>query len=74
LPEGWKKWEALIGAELSPITHLTSMSRDPETRKWVRPDDHNDDHFFAAMFFEAALQAWLKGSHGEEIGYSRVKY
>ena len=60
LPGSWEKWLNLLGSEISPVTHLTSMVRDPETRIWVRPDDHNDDHFFAAMFLEVAIALWIK--------------
>jgi hypothetical protein len=60
LPQSWEKWLPLIGNEQSPITHLTAMSKDPETRKWNRPLNHVDDHFFAGMFIEAGLLAWLK--------------
>jgi len=60
LPKRWEKWIPLIGNEQSPITHMTSMQKDPETRLWIRPDNHVDDHFFAAMFMEAALAVWLK--------------
>jgi hypothetical protein len=59
LPLSMERWIPLVGADRSPITHLTSMQRDPETRKWVRPLDKNDDIFFAGMMMEAALRVWL---------------
>lgn len=76
LPESWNKWVPLIGNERSPITHLTAMSKDPETRQWVRPQNHVDDHFFAGMFAEAALLVWLKiqkNKPSEELTASATK-
>jgi hypothetical protein len=75
LPESWNKWIPLIGNERSPITHLTAMSKDPETREWKRPDNHVDDHFFAAMFTETALLVWLKSRmNGRSFTQTRASW
>jgi hypothetical protein len=59
LPEEWQKWTAMLKAETSPIRHLMSMKREPETRLWIRPEDTKDGAFYACMFAEAALTTWL---------------
>ena len=45
------------------------MQKDAELGRWIRPDDHVDDHFFAAMFLKVALRLWLYQSfEGLEVG------
>lgn len=74
-PESWNKWVPLIGNEMSPITHFISMTKNPETREWVRPVNHVDDHFFAAMFLESALLIWLKDKlNYRSFGTSRARW
>lgn len=54
LPEAWNKF---LGSksDLSPFKHLTSPTRDPETEKWVRASDGNDDLFYSFLFLEVAF-------------------
>ena len=54
LPQSWEKYLS-DNTENSPIRHLTAPRYDPEERKWVRPDDHVDDLYYACAFCEAAF-------------------
>ena len=67
LPESFNRWLQLRNDERSPVRHLCSMQKDGELGKWVRPDDHVDDHFFAAMFLKLAFRLWLEN-------HNRVDY
>ena len=62
LPKEWSKWFAQISNEKSPIRHLMAVRYDSGLEKWVRPDDHIDDIYYAAMFCEVALYLWLHKS------------
>lgn len=54
LPEVWNKYLS-SKSDLSPFKHLTSPTRDPETEKWVRAADGNDDLFYSFLFLEVAF-------------------
>lgn len=41
-------------------THLTSITREIESGKFIRPPNHQDDFFFALMFAEAAKTVMIK--------------
>jgi hypothetical protein len=60
LPKSWESW-LNNPTELSPIKHLTSLSYDSSTGNWIRPQDHNDDVYYAFMFCEAAFYLQLTG-------------
>lgn len=40
--------------------HLCSNEKEPDTNKWIRPQDHVDDLFFAGMFCEAAFHRYVE--------------
>ena len=54
LPTSWEKYFR-DNTETSPIRHLTAPRYDPKDAKWIRPDDHIDDLYYAALFCEAAF-------------------
>ena len=60
LTEDWEQAVITLSNEESPARHLTAMVKDPETSQWVRPDDHKDGAFYAAMFAEIAITIWLE--------------
>jgi len=62
LPPTWENW-LNNPIETSPIRHMTSVTYDGESGKWIRPNDHNDDTFFANMFCEASFYLKLTGNH-----------
>jgi hypothetical protein len=35
--------------------HISSMRRDEDTQRWIRPNDSQDHYFFAMLFLEAAI-------------------
>jgi hypothetical protein len=75
LPNDWNKWLSQISHEKSPIRHLMSVRYDSGLEKWVRPDDHIDDVYYAGMFCEAALYIWLSSKiNSRSYGTSRAKW
>jgi hypothetical protein len=38
--------------------HLTSVRRNPDSGRWERPPDKDDDLFFANLMAEAAIDIW----------------
>ena len=60
LPMGWEKW-VYSPTEVSPVRHLSSISYDSATGLFVRPQDHNDDIYYAFAFAEVALYLHLTG-------------
>lgn len=44
-----------LKSDRNPLKHLMAMSFDPMTGKWIRPDDHVDDIFYALAFSEVAF-------------------
>lgn len=42
--------------------HITSIKRDLDSGKWLRPRDHDDDLFFSGLFAIAARDFWLKAA------------
>jgi hypothetical protein len=69
LPEAWNK-HLSSKSDLSPFKHLTSPTRDPETEKWKRAADGNDDLFYSFLFLEAAfyIKCLELGKYPEWIG------
>lgn len=63
LPSEWEKWLA-TPTERSPLVHLTAPRYEPSTGKWVRPGNHVDDLYYAAMFCEVAF--YIKLIHKQE--------
>jgi hypothetical protein len=59
LPEIWNK-QLASKSDLSPFKHLTSPTRDPETDKWVRAADGNDDLFYSFLFLEVAFYIYCE--------------
>jgi len=60
LPTHWERWLQRLGDEQSPMRHLMSVRYDASLEKWVRPKDHVDDLYYAAMFAEVALYLHLR--------------
>lgn len=58
LPEEWTSWIGNPSSQ-SPISHLTAPHRG-DAGEWVRPSNHVDDLFFAAVFMEAAYYIHLQ--------------
>lgn len=54
LPEVWNK-HLSSKSDLSPFKHLTAPTRDPDTDRWERPADGNDDLFYSFLFLEVAF-------------------
>ena len=59
LPEIWNKY-LTSKSDLSPFKHLTSPTRDPETDRWVRAADGNDDLFYSFLFLEVAFYIYCE--------------
>jgi hypothetical protein len=59
LPEVWNK-QLASKSDLSPFKHLTSPTRDPETDRWVRAADGNDDLFYSFLFLEVAFYIYCE--------------
>ena len=59
LPEVWNK-HLTSKSDLSPFKHLTSPTRDPETDRWVRAADGNDDLFYSFLFLEVAFYIYCE--------------
>ncbi len=74
LPESFHKWLQLRNDERSPVRHLCAMQKDGELGKWVRPDDHVDDQFFAAMFLKLAFRLWLDEKNTSVFVVGRAKW
>jgi hypothetical protein len=52
----------------SAVRHLIAPEKDLENNKWIRPQDKNDDLFFASMFAEAALHHWCNIQVEKSVG------
>lgn len=59
LPEAWNK-HLNSKSDLSPFKHLTSPTRDPETDRWIRAADGNDDLFYSFLFMEVAFYIYCE--------------
>jgi hypothetical protein len=49
--------------------HVTSIKRDIKTGQFIRPNDHDDDFYFALVFAESAIVIYQK--HHKKPGSSR---
>lgn len=75
LPKEWDRWLSQVSHEKSPIRHLMSVKYDSGLEKWVRPDDHIDDIYYAAMFCEVSFYIWLQSKmNSRSYATSRAKW
>jgi hypothetical protein len=71
LPDDWERWASQMGSTRNPLRHLSAVSYDRSTGLWVRPQDHIDDLYYAAMFGEAALYLHIE-SNSRTIEYGTI--
>lgn len=70
LPASWDKYKNNLKSDRNPFKHLMAMSYDPYSGKWIRPANHVDDIYHAAMFAEAAFYLWLTQKWNIDDGIS----
>ena len=52
-----------LKSDRNPLKHIMAMRFDPIASKWIRPDDHVDDIFYALAFSEVAFYLSLMGQY-----------